>query len=184
MKKGSTVTRTKERIIISPELLPQAAKKGTHEANSRRLQIAGENTSFTAGYLYEAVFGGTAIRPSERYPDEANGSFASSSRFRPDHILETQKGTVTTEVKMTSLKSSQPFCYNGQFFNYYRDFLNRLKSGEELPGFNYAFFMYGTREGLKIGRFTNNNPFIENKIIKIRILFIFIILHSPTNYSI
>jgi hypothetical protein len=155
MEKRVVSCSAKGKIEIKPDFLPQVKVDKNHLANKRKLRIAGENASFFAGYIYEAIFKGVAVRPNEKYPDEEGMEIISSPHFRPDHVLSTPQGTIATEIKMTSLRSSQPFCSNSQFFHYYRYFLDCFRSGEEAPSVNYAFFKYGAKEPLKIGKFTN-----------------------------
>lgn len=186
MVKREVVTKFRNgRIHIFAPLKPQQPKERDHSNATTRIQIAGENSSLFAGFGYQAIFGGRAVLPEEKYPDEANGAGTDSEHFRPDHVLDTPDGPIFTELKMISTSAAQPWCYNGQFFHYYHAMLDASDSGERAPQVQYAFCRYGPRKSLKLGRLTEGDlvRVLSKQIRGLTILpsnlLAFLFLHTP-----
>lgn len=109
---------------------------------NRNQVLAGHNTADFYVHLYRALFDGEILR------NEIGGislrEMAGEKLFCPDLERVGDNGTVYTEVKSISVKNSSPHCSLKQVENYFGAFMDRVASGEEGPGVEYAFFRYAT----------------------------------------
>lgn len=121
-----------------------------HEGD-RGWNLAAINSRHNIGEFYRSLYKG--IFYNGHAPDYSKYTIhleAEDRFFSPDITMNGLYGTDFTEIKGRHMGNSQQHCRKAQVENYSFALLQRIDQEDMVPSVNYAFFMYGDSNPLKL----------------------------------